>query len=133
MTTARPSKRPLGPASRRFTLFRAAWSISALKMSYYVDHNHHVLIQAICAPISPPPPISPPLIPPPTPLNVLYCSLSGVGSSAPELRLTNKDLESIVETNDEWITQRTGIQSRHIMDTKYVLAHRVRGPDGSHF
>ena len=33
----------------------------------------------------------------------------GVGSSLPEKVLTNLDLEKIVDTTDEWITQRTGI------------------------
>src|SRR6185369_16991678 len=36
------------------------------------------------------------------------------GSSVPEKRLTNDDLSKMVETNDEWITQRTGIKERRI-------------------
>jgi len=36
------------------------------------------------------------------------------GSYLPEKNLTNKDLEKIVDTNDEWIVQRTGIKERHI-------------------
>ncbi len=38
----------------------------------------------------------------------------GTGSSAPEKKLTNADLEAIVDTNDEWITTRTGIKERRI-------------------
>ena len=38
------------------------------------------------------------------------CKLIGVGSSVPEKRLTNGDLERLVETNDEWIKTRTGIR-----------------------
>lgn len=38
------------------------------------------------------------------------CKLIGVGSSVPEKRLTNADLEKLVETNDEWIRTRTGIR-----------------------
>lgn len=38
----------------------------------------------------------------------------GTGSYLPEKELTNKDLEKIVETTDEWILSRTGIESRHI-------------------
>ena len=38
----------------------------------------------------------------------------GTGSYLPEKILTNKDLEKIVETNDEWITTRTGIKERRI-------------------
>src|SRR3954471_8864075 len=40
--------------------------------------------------------------------------LAGTGSSVPEKRLTNDDLSKMVETNDEWITQRTGIKERRI-------------------
>jgi 3-oxoacyl-[acyl-carrier-protein] synthase-3 len=42
------------------------------------------------------------------------CSIVGVGSYVPERRLTNADLEEIVETSDEWITTRTGIKERRI-------------------
>lgn len=38
----------------------------------------------------------------------------GVGMFVPEDILTNKDLEKIVDTNDEWITERTGIKERRI-------------------
>jgi 3-oxoacyl-[acyl-carrier-protein] synthase III len=38
----------------------------------------------------------------------------GTGSSAPENVLTNKDLEAMVDTTDEWILTRSGIQQRHI-------------------
>jgi 3-oxoacyl-[acyl-carrier-protein] synthase III len=40
----------------------------------------------------------------------------GVGSSLPEKVLTNLDLEKIVDTTDEWITQRTGISERRVLD-----------------
>ena len=40
----------------------------------------------------------------------------GVGSCLPDKVLTNADLEKIVETTDEWITQRTGISERRILD-----------------
>jgi 3-oxoacyl-[acyl-carrier-protein] synthase-3 len=36
----------------------------------------------------------------------------GTGSYAPETVITNKDLEKLVETSDEWITERTGIKER---------------------
>jgi 3-oxoacyl-[acyl-carrier-protein] synthase-3 len=39
-----------------------------------------------------------------------------VGAYAPKRILTNADLEKIVETNDEWIVQRSGIRERHIAD-----------------
>ncbi len=40
--------------------------------------------------------------------------ITGVGMSFPEKRLTNADLEKMVETNDEWIVERTGIKERRI-------------------
>lgn len=42
------------------------------------------------------------------------CSITGVGSYVPEKILTNADLEKLVETSDEWIQTRTGIQERRI-------------------
>lgn len=45
----------------------------------------------------------------------LYRSrLAGLGSHLPEKRLTNFDLEKMVETSDQWIRERTGISSRRI-------------------
>ncbi len=41
--------------------------------------------------------------------------IAGLGVSFPENILTNHDLEKIVETNDEWITTRTGIKERRIV------------------
>ncbi|MEW6354726.1 MAG: beta-ketoacyl-ACP synthase III [Planctomycetota bacterium] len=40
----------------------------------------------------------------------------GVGSTVPNRVLTNFDLEKMVDTTDEWITQRTGIRERRIAD-----------------
>jgi len=40
--------------------------------------------------------------------------IAGTGSYVPPNVLSNKDLESLVETSDEWITSRTGIKERHI-------------------
>lgn len=40
----------------------------------------------------------------------------GTGTYAPALRITNDDLAKVIETNDEWITTRTGIKARHISD-----------------
>jgi 3-oxoacyl-[acyl-carrier-protein] synthase-3 len=41
-------------------------------------------------------------------------AIAGTGSYLPERIMTNKDLESIVDTTEEWITSRTGIQERRI-------------------
>src|SRR5579862_5615178 len=40
--------------------------------------------------------------------------IAGTGSAVPEKPLTNDDLSKMVETNDEWIVQRTGIRERRI-------------------
>jgi 3-oxoacyl-[acyl-carrier-protein] synthase-3 len=40
--------------------------------------------------------------------------IAGTGSYVPKRVLTNKDLEGIVQTSDEWIVQRTGIRERRI-------------------
>lgn len=40
--------------------------------------------------------------------------ITGTGSTTPKRILTNKDLETIVDTTDEWITRRTGIKERRI-------------------
>lgn len=46
-----------------------------------------------------------------TPISQRVCIL-GTGSYLPEQVVTNRDLEKIVETSDEWITTRTGIKER---------------------
>src|SRR5688500_6288907 len=48
--------------------------------------------------------------------------IAGTGSSVPEKRLTNDDLSKMVETNDEWITQRTGIKERRIAGPEETTA-----------
>jgi 3-oxoacyl-[acyl-carrier-protein] synthase-3 len=45
---------------------------------------------------------------------VTFSRITGTGSYLPEKVLTNRDLESIVETSDEWIVARTGIRERHV-------------------
>lgn len=42
--------------------------------------------------------------------------IAGTGHYVPQKVLTNHDLEKMVETNDEWITQRTGIKNRRIVE-----------------
>ena len=48
---------------------------------------------------------------------MIYSKLKSVGSYLPKKMLTNKDLEKIVDTSDEWIVTRTGIHSRHIAES----------------
>jgi 3-oxoacyl-[acyl-carrier-protein] synthase-3 len=45
---------------------------------------------------------------------MIYSRITGTGSYLPEKVLTNFDLESMVDTSDEWIYTRTGIRQRHI-------------------
>lgn len=48
--------------------------------------------------------------------------LIGIGSCAPATRVTNAQLEAVVETSDEWISQRTGIRSRHLLQPGETLS-----------
>ncbi len=43
-----------------------------------------------------------------------YSRIIGTGGYLPEKVITNHDLEKMVETSDQWITDRTGIKKRHI-------------------
>jgi 3-oxoacyl-[acyl-carrier-protein] synthase III len=45
----------------------------------------------------------------------MYARIAGTGSYLPEKVLTNHDLEKLVDTSDQWITERTGIKKRHIV------------------
>ena len=42
-------------------------------------------------------------------------AITGINGWVPEYRLTNQELSTMVETNDEWITSRTGIKERRIL------------------
>ncbi len=45
----------------------------------------------------------------------ITAAITGVGGYLPEYRLTNQILETLVDTNDDWITSRTGIKERRIL------------------
>jgi 3-oxoacyl-[acyl-carrier-protein] synthase III len=45
----------------------------------------------------------------------ILAAITAVGGYVPEDKLTNKDLEAMVDTNDEWIKTRTGISERRIL------------------
>lgn len=45
----------------------------------------------------------------------ITAAITAVGGYVPEYRLTNKILETLVDTNDEWIKSRTGIEERRIL------------------
>ena len=50
------------------------------------------------------------------PRQVARAKISSVGQYVPPRLLTNADLEKMVETNDQWIVERTGIRERHIVE-----------------
>ncbi len=63
--------------------------------------------------------------------------ISGIGSHLPENRLTNADLEQMVDTSDAWITSRTGISERRMAspgeatsDLAYQAAQRAIDDSG---
>ena len=43
-----------------------------------------------------------------------HAAITGIGSYVPERVLTNEELSGMVDTSDEWITERTGIRERRI-------------------
>jgi 3-oxoacyl-[acyl-carrier-protein] synthase-3 len=61
----------------------------------------------------------------------IHAAITGVGGYVPEYRLTNQELETMVDTNDEWITSRTGIKERRILKgeglgTSYMATEAVK-------
>lgn len=61
----------------------------------------------------------------------IHAAITAVGGYVPEYVLTNKELETIVDTTDEWITTRTGIKERRILKgeglgTSYMATHAVK-------
>ena len=63
---------------------------------------------------------------------MMKAAITGVYGYVPDYILTNAELERMVDTNDEWITSRTGIKERHIlkgegMGSSHMGAEAVRG------
>lgn len=61
----------------------------------------------------------------------IHAAITAVGGYVPEYILTNKELESIVDTTDEWIISRTGIKERRILKgeglgTSYMATKAVK-------
>ncbi len=50
-----------------------------------------------------------------------FSHIRGLGFHVPERLYTNADLEKFVDTNDEWITSRTGIKQRHVVEDETCL------------
>ena len=48
-------------------------------------------------------------------MSKITAAISAVGKYLPDYILTNKELETLVDTNDNWITSRTGIKERRIL------------------
>ena len=48
-------------------------------------------------------------------MSKITAAITAVGGYLPDYVLTNKVLETMVDTNDEWITTRTGIKERRIL------------------
>ncbi|NJL75381.1 MAG: ketoacyl-ACP synthase III [Saprospiraceae bacterium] len=48
-------------------------------------------------------------------MSKIHAAITGVGGYVPAYRLTNQELETMVDTNDEWIQSRTGIKERRIL------------------
>jgi len=53
----------------------------------------------------------------------IAAKITGVASYVPPRVLTNQDLATMVDTNDEWIRERTGISERHIADKGTAASH----------
>jgi 3-oxoacyl-[acyl-carrier-protein] synthase-3 len=63
---------------------------------------------------------------------MIHARIIGTGSYAPKKVITNRDLEKMVETSDEWITERTGIKERRVCEKgqstselAYEASHRA--------
>ena len=52
----------------------------------------------------------------------LRARLVGIGSAVPPTKVSNSQLEGVVETSDEWIAKRTGIRSRNLLAPGMGLA-----------
>ncbi len=65
-------------------------------------------------------------------MSKINAAITGIHAWVPEYILTNKELETLVDTSDEWIMSRTGVKQRHILKgenqgTSVIGAHAVEG------
>jgi 3-oxoacyl-[acyl-carrier-protein] synthase III len=65
-------------------------------------------------------------------MSKIRAAITGIQGYLPEYVLTNQELEKLVDTNDEWITSRTGIKERRILKgedqgTSVIAAEAVKG------
>ena len=61
-------------------------------------------------------------------MSKITAAITGVSGYVPEYVLTNKELETMVETNDEWITSRTGIKERRILKGENMGTSQIAVP-----
>ena len=54
--------------------------------------------------------------------NKVFSMITGTGVAVPEKILTNADFEKIVDTTDQWIKERTGMEVRHIVEDGVYLS-----------
>jgi 3-oxoacyl-[acyl-carrier-protein] synthase-3 len=60
-------------------------------------------------------------------LNIVRTVIKGVGGYLPTRVLTNQDLANLVDTSDQWITERTGIKERRIADAGTATSDLAAG------
>ena len=56
-------------------------------------------------------------------MNKITAAITGIEGYVPDYILTNKELETYVDTNDDWIVSRTGIKERRILKKKEKALH----------
>lgn len=61
-------------------------------------------------------------------MNKIRAAITSVGGYLPETKLTNFDLEKMVDTTDEWITTRSGIKERRILKTPGAASSDMGAP-----
>ncbi len=61
-------------------------------------------------------------------MNKITAAITAVGAYLPDFRLTNKELEKFIDTNDEWIRSRTGIEERRILKGEGLATSDMGAP-----
>ena len=61
-------------------------------------------------------------------MNKITAAITAVGAYLPEFRVTNKELEKFIDTNDEWIRSRTGIEERRILKGEGLATSDMGAP-----
>jgi len=54
----------------------------------------------------------------------MLAAITGVSAYVPDYVLTNAELETLVDTNDQWIRERTGIQERRILKGQHLCHNK---------